>query len=325
MFGLFKSRQDEGVAKFIIELLAPLKLPSATFSDPYCLGFLEIVGVHVADLNKKGTSFADAASIFRKALDKITPLYADDANLALAIAKTETSPNHEAYLRGRKDGDAFMAARLHHILSDEKGQDLLNRFIERARGVSTDIATVLLEDKPKKSQVLPTGGWRLEKDAVIRDYEFPGAPTSDTTTTLKVTCWVTRYANGKLATTIDFVLKPYLYLMPDGQSFPDHLVTPPFTVCLFAAGSGAGTEDDPIMRGGFYTVIACSRESEPDEVFLRLDVWRENASAVNVIATGEKLTFSIHQPKADPPIRLKLELANDRQFVNLYRQICSNV
>jgi hypothetical protein len=51
MFG-FKSRRTravEGVARFIPKMLEPYgQIPAATLRDSYCIGFLQMVGVHVA-------------------------------------------------------------------------------------------------------------------------------------------------------------------------------------------------------------------------------------------------------------------------------------
>jgi hypothetical protein len=43
------ARRRESVTDFIVKMLEPYgKLPGAALCDPYCIGFLEIVGLHVA-------------------------------------------------------------------------------------------------------------------------------------------------------------------------------------------------------------------------------------------------------------------------------------
>jgi hypothetical protein len=92
--------------------------------------------------------------------------------------------------------------------------------------------------------------WQRRGDTLVRSYEFSGMPSPEKTAYLRIECYVTRYLNGNLGTYLRFLLRPYLYLMPNRQPFEDHLTTAPFVVCLFAAGSGAGTEADPLLRGG---------------------------------------------------------------------------
>ena len=43
--------------------------------------------------------------------------------------------------------------------------------------------------------------------------------------------------------------------------------------------------------------------------------------AVKTISTGEELTFTIYDDKTDPPVKLKLQLPNDRDFNRLYSKL----
>lgn len=162
------------------------------------------------------------------------------------------------------------------------------------------------------------GKWQIERDLLIREYEFSGLPLPQPTGSLRIECWVPQYPSGTIGTEIKFVLRPYLYLLHDQQPFPDHYVTPPFLVGLTAAGSGQGTEADPILRGGLIEVSAFSIEEQPDTAVLPVNP-RDVALVVRTISTGEKLTFTIYTHEAEPPVKLRLELSNDQDFARLYR------
>ena len=77
MFGIFRSKQDravEAVADFLREKLASSgPLPAGTLSDPYCLGFLQMVGVHVASrLLPNGSGMDEAKAVFEQALIRLS-------------------------------------------------------------------------------------------------------------------------------------------------------------------------------------------------------------------------------------------------------------
>jgi len=144
MFGIFNSARDWIVTARIRDMLAPLgELPSSIYHDPYCLGFLQIVGMHAASSVSKNLTHKKAALAFENALHKIAPAYAADAATLLASIKSEQSPHNEAYLRGRKDGDTFMGYRLHRLASQAEGDAALGRFSDHVRRVKSKEASQL--------------------------------------------------------------------------------------------------------------------------------------------------------------------------------------
>ena len=74
--GIFKSkwtRATESATDFIVEMLEPLgKMPDGALSDPYCIGFLQIVGVHAASKPLgSGGGMGQAMLVFEEALKQI--------------------------------------------------------------------------------------------------------------------------------------------------------------------------------------------------------------------------------------------------------------
>ncbi len=169
---------------------------------------------------------------------------------------------------------------------------------------------------------MTSGKWQMQEKRIARQYAFPDMPTPESTTSLRIVCSLMRHPNGVVGTYLRFYLRPYVHLLPDRQPFDpeDGLVKAPFSVGLFAAGSGIGTQADPLLRGGLFEVSACGIEDEPETVLLDVTEERDAILGVKAISTGEELTFTVYDNEADPPVKLRLELPNDRDFARLYSQ-----
>jgi hypothetical protein len=143
MFGIFKSRSTraaEETVDFIVEMLAPYgKIPTDALRDPYCIGFLQIVGVHVASKflksDGKSTLMEKGIAVFEEALKAFAPNQASEVAEQIPFIRSERSPHNEAYLRGVKDGDLFMGYRLLHFAPQQDGEAALERFVDRVRNI----------------------------------------------------------------------------------------------------------------------------------------------------------------------------------------------
>jgi hypothetical protein len=135
--GIFKSkwtRAIEGVTDFIVEMLKPYgKIPASALRDPYCIGFLEIVGVHVAsDSLPKGSGMKKGMVVFEEALKSIAPRHFTEATEVLSFLRHETSPSHGTYLQGRKDGDLYIGWKQLSLAPQRDGQ-AIERFFDRIK------------------------------------------------------------------------------------------------------------------------------------------------------------------------------------------------
>ena len=126
--------------------------------------------------------------------------------------------------------------------------------------------------------------------------------------------------SGYIATNINFYLRPYLYLRLFPKPLEDHYVTAPFTVWLVAASTGAGTWEDPLLRGGLCEVQACLGDG-PDTMMLNVISEQCSLRCVKIISLGEELTFSLYDYEAEHPVKLQLQLPNDEDFKRLYSEI----
>jgi hypothetical protein len=170
------------------------------------------------------------------------------------------------------------------------------------------------------------GKWRSEGGRLVCNYELTGLPPPQTTTSLTIQCAVSRWANGVLATYLDFYLTPYLYLIPDQEPFEPYLVKAPFALGLVADGSGRGTEASPLVQGGMFEVNASGNEETiPDTAILRIISSQETALAVRTLALGKDLTLTLIDYDTEPPVRLRLRLPGDRNFASLYERLQRSV
>src|SRR5205809_5547185 len=93
------------------------QLPAAALSDPYCLGFLQMVGVHVASQSlPKGSGMDEAKAVFEQALMRLAPNRAREAAEVLPFLG-----NDETFKRGTKDGDLYMGWTLLHLAPERDG------------------------------------------------------------------------------------------------------------------------------------------------------------------------------------------------------------
>jgi hypothetical protein len=138
MFGIFKSRYDkaaDAAASWIVDMLRPFgQLHPRVLQDSYCLGFLQIVGIHAASKPLgQGAGMQAAALAFEDAMKQFAPRHHQEAAEMLSFIKSENSPQNGAYLAGRKDGDTFMGWKLLGLAPESHGAAALERFFERAR------------------------------------------------------------------------------------------------------------------------------------------------------------------------------------------------
>jgi hypothetical protein len=138
MFGIFKSRHDkaaDAAASWIVDMLRPVgQLHPRVLQDSYCLGFLQIVGIHAASKPLgQGAGMQAAALAFEDAMKQFAPRHHQEAAEMLSFIKSENSPQNGAYLAGRKDGDTFMGWKLLGLAPESHGAAALERFFERAR------------------------------------------------------------------------------------------------------------------------------------------------------------------------------------------------
>lgn len=138
MFGIFKSKHERAVdaaAQWLVDMLKPLgQMHRRVLQDSYCLGFLQIVGIHAASKPLgQGAGMNAGALAFEDAMKQIAPRYGDEAAEMLSFIKSENSPQNGAYLSGRKDGDLYMGWKLLGLAPQSHGAAALERFFERAR------------------------------------------------------------------------------------------------------------------------------------------------------------------------------------------------
>ena len=184
--------------------------------------------------------------------------------------------------------------------------------------------SISLVEKKSDSVTVDTSKWHVEENKLIRIYEFSDLPASGETTYLRVECSVDRYLSGQVATNINFYLRPYLYLRLFPKPLEDHYIKAPFTVWLVAASTGVGTREDPLLRGGSCEVQACLGD-ESDTVMLNVISEKESMRCVRIISRGEEITFSLYDYQTQSPVKLRLQLLNDRDFGRLYNEIRSTV
>jgi len=106
MFGIFRSKKDraaEAVAAFLREKLeGSFSLPAAALSDRYCLGFLQMVGVHVASQSlPQGSGMNEAKAVLEQVLMRRSP----HAEVLFYLE------NDEAFRRGKRTAISIWAGR----------------------------------------------------------------------------------------------------------------------------------------------------------------------------------------------------------------------
>ncbi|MCP2209671.1 hypothetical protein [Bradyrhizobium diazoefficiens] len=167
--------------------------------------------------------------------------------------------------------------------------------------------------------------WRREGGKLVCDHQLTAIIPEGMATSLRITCSVSRYLNGTIDSDLHFRLAPYLFLMPDEQPFEPHLVKAPFILGLVADGSGRGTEDDPIVRGGMFEVNGSAGEDDPETAFLGIISRRDTMLALRTLGVGTDLTLTLMDHDADPPVRLRLRLKGDPAFARLFESLRASV
>jgi hypothetical protein len=248
MLGIFRSKPDdavEAVVAFLREKLAsPCPLPSAALSDPYCLGFLKTVVVHVASQSlQKRSGIDQAKAVFEQALMRFAPSRAQDAVEVLPFLHRD-----EDFLRGTKDGDLYMGWTLLHVASEVNGRAALRRFFDRVRQVAPPSKAEPATGRPLPSQdgseLRGAGGsvrwtdWQAEdktegfdgpaKQSIRRVYTFSGMNGPESAATLTIVCALeaTMMPEGEsisLDRRLRFYLRPFR--LPHQAGFVMRLAT----------------------------------------------------------------------------------------------------
>jgi hypothetical protein len=170
----------------------------------------------------------------------------------------------------------------------------------------------------------------LKQIALVRTYEFSDLPPPQPATTLRLTIFLTMSPYEQHNTRIAYPsllihLRPYRYLLrPPRKRFPDHLVKAPFRVGLRATGSGAGTQASPLIQGDERNILGFevgAQEESPDAALFDMPREADMLHAIRTISLGKELSFTILDSKAHPPVKLRLQLPNDRGFQKLYKKL----
>jgi hypothetical protein len=167
--------------------------------------------------------------------------------------------------------------------------------------------------------------WHFEDHRLVCSYEFHGLPTVETSVSLQIECWVTKYLNGSLGAGANFVFRPYQFLAPfflapldpDGQ-----LTRAPFSVGLVSSQPGKGTERWPLVQGGVFEVDAYL--SDDDTVVLRVASRNAEHLCFRAIWPGKEMNFTISNSKTTPPskgLQLRLPKSRSEKFLNPLNQM----
>ncbi len=99
-------------------------------------------------------------------------------------------------------------------------------------------------------------------------------------------------------TTVDFTLSPYLRFMTSGKPLDpeEGVVDPPFSIGLVADGSGAGTQESPLLQGGVFGVSACAGEAE-NSVFLRVNSGHDSMRCVSAMSVRHHVDIHDIEPQ----------------------------
>jgi hypothetical protein len=118
------SRATKGATAFIVEMLEPYgTIPAGALRDPYCIGFLQMVGVRAACKSLgSGSGWGQGEAVFEEALKLLVPRYAGEVAELLAFSSSEGSPQNKAYLTGHRDGDLYMGWKLLNSAPQHHGE-----------------------------------------------------------------------------------------------------------------------------------------------------------------------------------------------------------
>jgi hypothetical protein len=213
-------------------------------------------------------------------------------------------------------------AELKHIAQEHWPRDPRERAEHRSDDDPENENKILLSAQATvMARSVKVGEWQSHGSAMTRVYEFASQPPLEMTGALRIECWVSRHPTGVIGTNLCFYLKPYLYLRPSGRPFADDLRSAAFSVGLAAAGSGAGTEASALLQGGLVQVSVSSAGETPDTAFLLVNTKEDVTRCIQVISSGNELTFTLVDYETEPPVKFRLQLPNDRRFSRLYNRI----
>jgi hypothetical protein len=330
MFGIFKSkwtRAVENSADFIANMfdLYCGRIPASALRDPYCIGFFQMVGVHVASqsLGNVG-SMEKPARAFEECLQLCAPRQTAEIAALLRSLRVEGSPNSGAFLSGRKDGDLYIGWRLFNLAPQRVGQAALRRFLDRLEVLEAPQPQPEPVGRKRRERGSDRGRWQLEGKKVFRSYTFADVPTPGTTTSFRITVPADRTLSGLIYASIEFRLSPYRYMWPDRLPLGEggEIVESPWAVGLVADAPGAGTEESPLIQGGMFDVWACEEDSET--VMLGMERIPDVRRCAQAISTGTELTFTLHD-EANLAVKLRLTLPNDQDFARLFNRLMSAI
>jgi hypothetical protein len=321
MFGIFRPKLDraaDAVVAFLREkFVGSGTLPAAALSDYYCLGFLRMVGVHVASPSlPKGSGMDEAKAVFEIALMRLAPDCAREAAEVLPFLSKD-----EAFLRGTKDGDLYMGWALLHIAPERDGQAALQRFSDRLRQVTSPTKAPSAIDYPSPSTDGGNGtgpraqvrwtDWQAEdksegfdgpaKQDIRRTYTFFGMNSLESAATLTIVCALesTATPDGQSA-SLDRKLRFYLspFRLPHEAEFVMRLAT----------------RDE--AQGGEFDVVASPAEPGGDIAIIAKYGGRNDvASCVATLRSGRDMVFMLRDQRE---ALVNFLLPNDGAFQQLY-------
>jgi hypothetical protein len=321
MLNLFRSKPEraaQAVVAFIQEKFATSgPLPPATLTDRYCLGFLQMVGVHVASQYlPKGSGMYKAKAVFEKALERLAPSRAIAEALALLIIRKD-----ETFLRGTKDGDLYMGWTLLQLAPEHDGQAALCRFIDRMREVASPPKAKPPTEHPSPSieggDRSAAGGsvswtdWQAEvktegfdgpaKQDIRRTYSFLGinSPKGAAKLTIECALEVTAMPDGE-SVSLDRKLRFYLqpFRLPHEAAF----------VMRFATRDGS--------QGGEFDIVADpTKEDDEGAVITKFGGRNDVATCIATLGAGRDMVFGLRDERES---LVNFLLPNDDAFQPLY-------
>ncbi|RQH08695.1 hypothetical protein [Bradyrhizobium sp. RP6] len=316
MFGMFKSSSDramDAVVAFVRDTLSPHPLPAAVLADRYCIGFLQMVGVHVASQYlPKGSGIDGAKAVFIKAMERLAPSRAGEIAETLPFLK-----NDETFLRGTKDGDLYMGWKLLKLAPERDGQAALARFDSRIEEVSSPDKAKSPSNQASNANAREAKGsisftdWEAKdknegfdgpaKQEITRTYSFshPKAPSA----TLSIECAleVEIMPDGETA-SIDRKLRFHLrpFRLPHGADFVMRLVT----------------RDE--SQGGEFDIVAEPREPGSEwSTIAKYGGRNDVATCVNTLRSGRDMLFRLRDERE---LLVDFLLPNDGSFQRLYEE-----
>jgi len=315
MFGMFKSNSDraiDAVVAFVRNILLPAgALPAAMFADRYCIGFLQMVGVHVASEHlPKGSGMEAAKAVFIKAMERLSPSRAGEIAETLPFLK-----NDETFLRGTKDGDLYMGWKLLKLAPKRDGEAAFARFNSRIEEVSSPAKAKPPSNEASNASAREAKGaisftdWEAKdrgegfdgpaKQEISRTYTFshPKAPSA----TLAVVCAleVEIMPDGETASMnrkLWFDLRPFR--LPHEADFIMRLVT----------------RDE--SQGGEFDIVAAPREPGSEwSTIAKYGGRNDVATCVNTLRSGRDMLFRLRDERE---LLVDFLLPNDGSFQRLY-------